>query len=497
MNLIRHNAKKHIAAIFLLVTCSSLLVACGGSDSETTAGIGGTGIVYGKITGFGSVHVNGGKFEIDTSTFIVDGDVLVGQAGQDQLAAGMVVQLSVETLDGEFTNTALKVVYDDETEGPIETLPVLDLSGNKKTFTILGNNFTIDQTTTIFSGTCFDGTGCIGKDDVVEISGFRTSATDVVATYVEKKGAFPVTTEVEFKGNVSTPITDTTFMLGSVTVTFDRTDLPSGAVLTDGQAVEVKGTYLAVNSVDANDIEFEQEDFGDDVDDIDLQGIVLIYNGINNFFIGSQHVDASTADFSPTSLKGMDLLGMNIEVEGEIVDGTLIADEAEARDGDTKLRSVISEVVDTVDDQFFKVSYPVAAMPNEVTVRIDGQTLFEDETDTFPSTVPFSLDDLVATDFVRVEGQEVGGEVVASVVKRTDGTGQGLKLEGAVDSFVTDSSITILRITYDVNPTPGETDFGGLTSAAFFDALNPLGGDFVEIEDDDVANGFADEVELE
>ena len=486
MNFIRHNAKKLIAAIGLLVICSSMLVACGGGDTETTAGIGGTGIVYGKITGFGSVHVNGGKFEIDTSTFIVDGNVLVGQAGQDQLAAGMVVQLSVETLDGEFTNTALKVVYDDETEGPIETVPLPDLSGNKKTFTILGNNFTVDQTTTIFSGTCFEGPGCIGKDDVVEISGFRTSATDVVATYVEKK---PATTEVEFKGNVSTPITLTTFMLGSVTVTFDPTDLPSsGAVLTDGQAVEVKGTYLAVNSVDANDIEFEQEDFGDDVDDIDLQGIVLVYTGVNNFFIGSQHVDASTADFSPTSLKGMNLLGMNIEVEGEIVDGTLIADEAEARDGDTKLRSVISEVVDTVDDQFFKVSYPVAAMPNEVTVRIDGQTLFEDETNTPPSTVPFSLDDLMATYYVRIEGQEISNnEVLATVVKRTDPDSER-KLEGEVDAYDPDISITILGIEY------------GLNEFTEYEPGSPiiLVGDFIELEDDDVVispYGIADRVE--
>ena len=497
MNSTRHKTNKLTAAIGLLVICSSMLVACGGSgeSSDQVAGIGGTGIVSGQITGFGSIHVNGGKFETDSSLFDVDGDT---GADQNDLALGMVVKLRVETENGVFTSNALEVVYDDEIEGPIETVPAFDLSGNKKTFTILGKNFTIDQTTTIFSGTCFDGTGCVGKDDVVEISGFRTSATDVVATYVEKKGTFPATTEVELKGNVSTPITPTTFMLGSVTVTFDPTDLPSGAVLTDGQAVEVKGTYLAVNSVDANDIEFEQEDFGDDVDDIDLQGIVLIYNGINDFFIGSQHVDASTAKFSPTSLKGMDLLGMNIEVEGEIVAGTLIADEVEARDGDTKLRASIIGTVNTVSNSF-EVTYPVATGPTTVVVKTNGQTLFEDETNTPPVTVPFSLDDLMATDFVRIEGQEVGGEVVASVVKRTDGTGQDLKLEGAVDSFVTDSSITILGITYDVDPTPGTgTDFEGFVSSTdFFDALNPLGGDFVEIEDDNVADGVADEVELE
>ena len=97
MNLIRHNAKKFIAAIGLLVMCSSMLVACGGSGSgegsDTIAGIGGTGIVAGKITGFGSVHVNGGTFEIGTSQFDVDGDT---GADQGSLAQGMVIALEVE-----------------------------------------------------------------------------------------------------------------------------------------------------------------------------------------------------------------------------------------------------------------------------------------------------------------------------------------------------------------------------------------------------------------
>ena len=68
-----------------------------------------------------------------------------------------------------------------------------------------------------------------------------------------------------------------------------------------------------------------------------------------------------------------------------------------------------------------------------------------------------------------------------------------------MDTFVANSSITILGITYGVDPTPGTgTDFEDFaSSAAFFAALNPVGGDFVEIEDDDVADGIADEVELE
>jgi len=508
MNSTLRKTNKLTAAIGLLVICSSVLVACGGSgeSSDQTAGIGGTGIVFGKITGFGSVHVNGSKFETDTSQFDVDGDT---GADQSDLALGMVIKLNVEVENGVLTSKALEVVYDDEIEGPVTVDPPDPMNLTIKTGTILGQTVTFDEVNTIFVGTSFDSLGdepVLGVSDVIEVSGFRVSPTEITATYVRFIEDLGPDSEIELRGTVDQYVPGgTTFVIegtGTV-VNFDPTgvnteiDVPGG-VVSNGLYVEVEGVFQAALLVDADKIEAEDEDFGDEVDDISLQGIVLVYNGINDFFIGTQRVDASTAKFSPTSLMGMNLLGMNIEVEGEIVGGTLIADEVEARDGDTKLRAPVSSV--NLGNNSFQVTFPVATGPTTmVVVNINGQTLFEDETSTPPVTAPFSLDDLMATDFVRVEGQEVGGEVEASVVKRTDGVGQDLKLEGVVDTFVTNSSITILGIIYEVDPTPGTgTDFEGFGSSTdFFDALNPLGGDFVEIEDDDVADGVADEVELE
>jgi hypothetical protein len=69
-------------------------------------------------------------------------------------------------------------------------------------------------------------------------------------------------------------------------------------------------------------------------------------------------------------------------------------------------------------------------------------------------------------------------------------------LEGQVDSFITDMSITVLGITYNVN---GGTDYedatGTVSSTVFFNQLRD--GDIVEIKDEVTADGFAEEVELE
>jgi len=494
----------------LVVTGSIFLTACGGSSSTETAGIGGTGIgiggtgiVSGKITGFGSVHVNGGTFEIDSSQFNVDGDT---GADQGDLALGMVIALEVETENGVFTNKAIKVIYDDEVEGPVTNVMTPDpLDPSVKTGTVFGQAITFNEGSTIFEGTSFGSLGTEGNPldfDVIEVSGF-TSASGISATYVRFVEDLQLgVTEAEIRGNISTLAgspPNQTFMIGTTNITTNAStqlDVPGG-VLFETQYVEVKGDISNPTAILATRIEEEDEDFGDDVDEISLQGIVLVYNGINDFFIGNQHVDASNAEFEPASLKGMDLQGMNLEVEGEIVGGTLIADEVEAREGETKLRATVFGVVNTGSNSF-EITYPVATGPTEVVIKVNGQTLFEDETGTPPLTVPFSLDDLMATDFVRIEGQEINDEVVAIVVKRTDGTGEELKLEGAVDTFVENSSITILGITYAVDPTPGGTEFEGFANSAdFFDALNPAGGDLVEIEDDDAADGVADEVELE
>jgi hypothetical protein len=332
MNLIRHNAKKLIAAIFLLVTCSSLLVACGGSDSDTTAGIGGTGIVSGKITGFGSIYVNGGKFEIDNSLFDVDGDT---SADQSDLALGMVVRLRVETEDGILGNTALEVVYDDEIEGPVIGVMTDPMDPTIKTGTVFGKTITFDQANTIFEDTSFANIGeepDPGVQDVIEVSGFRISPTEITATYVRFIEDLGPDSEVELRGTITdySPGLPETFKIDGITITTDvdtEIEVPNG-MLDDGIYVEVEGVIQGPTSVLAEEIESEDEDFDDDVDDISLQGIVSDFTGIgNDFSLGSQRVNASTAQFSPAGLTLAN--GLDIEVEGQIIGSVLIADEVE------------------------------------------------------------------------------------------------------------------------------------------------------------------------
>jgi len=490
---------KSTMRLWLLLLSGILVSACGGgAGSSQSAGIGGTGIVargyvQGEVTGFGSVFVNGVEFDTDSSEFLVDGDASVGQ---EALAVGMVVTLEVETEDGSYTGKALQVVYDDEIEGPIDSTVGISTSpdGTKKTFEVFGQTITIDDTATRFSGTNFND---IVVDDLVEISGFRISLNEVRATYVKYTGHLdPGVSKVELRGRIENYDSGPpeTFELGGILIEVDRADpgfeldVPGG-ILQNGLFVEVKGIYEDATTITATGIELEDESLGEDVDDVRLQGIISNFVDSSNFEISGQRVNAQNASPPGVSLGN----GIEVEVEGNIVNGVLIADELKVEEYEPELRSFISAV--DIPNNRFEVSYPVASAPFTVVVSVNAQTVFEDETGPIV-TSPFSIDDLVpgvgrSGDYVRVEGQKVGNEIVANVVKRVD-PDNSRSIEGVVEAYTPDSFITVLGVTFQLalgvtqyDPDPADIDIGK----------------FVGIEDKDEladpADGVADEVEIE
>ena len=470
-----------IRLTILLVLLSTFLVACGGgSSSEDSAGVGGTGIVYGKATGFGSIFVNGTRYMTNRSQFDVDGDT---NANQSDLAVGMVVQLEVDIEDGQLGRDAIRVTYDDEVQGPISAITI---SGTEKVLNIFGQTITVDQLGTVFDGTSF---ATLAVNDVVEISGFRTSDTEITATFVEFKGVLvPGLTEVELRGTISGfDLINREFIVDGTTIRYNgatEIDVPTG-LFGNGTYVEIEGIYQADTSVLADEIEHEEPGFDDDIDEISLQGIVSNYVSISDFEIGGIPVNASGAELEPANAASLLEDGVEVEVEGEFVAGVLKADELEIREGESRLETFVSAI--NLGNNSFEVSY--APLAGSIVVLTDAQTQFEDGSSA--DIENFSLDQLNIGDFVRVEGVADGGQVTASEVKREDPDDS--KLRGKVDAFIADTSITILGITYLVDATTEYDDFPNAN--AFFSQLTI--GDLIEIEDEEVADGIADEVEEE
>jgi hypothetical protein len=273
----------------ILSTITALtIVACGGTGVGIgLAGIGGSGfIASGSISGFGSVFVNGVEYETDSATFNVDGV----SGTQDDLAIGMIVQITGTINEDGVTGTATSIVFDEELQGEVSALTPPDVDGIARSFTVLGTNVIINSSSTSFdisdnvpTNTPF-GFSDIANNNNVEISGFFDTTGSLIATRVELEDqAFDTNSTIEFKGLISS-LSGTTFNIGSLVIDASSAmleDLPNG--LANGQFVEVKGT-LDAGTITANIVEGEESSV-EDTDEFELEGLITDHVSDSDFKI--------------------------------------------------------------------------------------------------------------------------------------------------------------------------------------------------------------------
>lgn len=469
-----------------------LLGACGGGggggggDSTTSTPSATTIASRGTITGFGSVFVNGVEFHTNSASISVDDNPGV----ESDLQLGMVVTVS-GTLNDDSTATATTVVFDDELQGPVSNL-VLNADATTKTFTVFGITVVVDRVTTVLddtpAGFNFD---TLANDDVVEVSGFYDGSAVLNATYIEKQSDLLLgSSEVEFKGTVANAGTNS-FTVDGLTVTYDPsgvstdlTDLPSG--VTDGIFVEVKGILISANTIQATRIQQEDNSFDDTVDKISVEGIITDFVDDSNFRVAGVPVSASAATFTPTSLTLAN--GLKVEAEGPMSGGVLQAIKVESRAGeDIKIEATVAGVSSQTN------SITLDLINGTVNVLVDSRTLMVDDTS---ASASMTLLDLRTGDFLMIRGMlDDNGNVLASQVQRD--VQDDVIMQGPVESFVDNVSITILGVTLftsgaqfeDVNDSPIAS------SADFYNQLTT--GALVKMKDAQPGDGTADEVEFE
>jgi len=319
------------AALGALVASCLLNVSC--LPSVAVGGTSGTGISTGPITAFGSIFVNG--VEWDISGVEIDFDDGVGD--ESLLRVGMVVEVRGTLDSATATGVAEVVIFDDSIEGVIEDDPVDVVPGVTRQFVVLGQTISIDATSTAFSGgASFDG---LAKDDVVEVSGLLDGGV-IRATWLDKRGTFvPFTTEAELRGAVANasanPDGSGIFDLGNVTVRYGpdvNFDGMTAADLVDGAWVEARGVLRTIDELDADEIELETEGLAvENADDIEITGFVSGFTALDQpFSVNGVPVDATGAVIDPPA--AVIANGVEVEVEGALVAGVVIAEEISVED---------------------------------------------------------------------------------------------------------------------------------------------------------------------
>ncbi len=460
MSIARPN-KRAVAALLLAAAISLIIAACGGGGGGSVAGggIGGTGVTNGTITGFGSVIVNGQKFEVvNGRTQITIDDNPSGT--QTQLQLGMIVAVQYTQESGQLV--ADKIDYRSDVKGPASvnaaasTLQVLNQ-------TVLVDNQTCVQVTDD-SNECVTGAAglaALASGDSVEVCGNRDDQGQLRATRVRKKAS----SEIEIRGQMSSLNTSaTTFSLNGLTVNYASAQA-NGKVtgtLANGATVEVKASAAPVGNVlTATEVKVESSGGGSTGTTVEIENLITRFASASDFDVGTQKVQATGSTVYENGTASNLATNLKVKVKGTLnSSNVLVADlvsfrptiEIEASVSTTPASSILT----------------LLGTPG-VSVKTNSLTTFKDNRDSVPG---FGFGNIAQGDYLKILAQPSGSEIVATRVERIQAQND-VELRGVVSSKTT-TSMTILGITVQ---TSGATQFESEldsqvdTQSEFFAAL--------------------------
>ena len=440
----------------------------GGSDPVVTpppvtpppdGGIDRGGVAVGPIDGFGSVIVNGVRFDTSDAVFTING----GAGGQDDLAVGQVVVVKGSIDDDRLTGTATTVSYDDVVKGPVEVGSV-DLAG--QTFRVLG------QTIQVTTSTAFDdsiqppGLEGLAEGDVVEVSGLPGSDGIIRATRIQRSAAVVY----ELTGFVSNLDTGAfTFDIGAQTIDYSGAqldDFPTGGP-SNGDYVEAKGSaFTAGGALVATRVELENalggDDLGENGDDAEIEGYVTGFRSSSDFDLLGIRIRTTASTVFERGTAADVRLDVRLEAEGLVQsDGSVLADKIQFQPEGRLEAFAPVEAVNPVAGTLTLLG---------ILVLTDAGTSFEDK---FLGQQSFGLDDLRIGDWVEVRGfEDDEGRFLAEQLEREDPADlDEIELRGTAED-VTAPGFSILGVAVITN---GSTEFRDISDAPisaqqFFDA---------------------------
>ena len=513
----RNLAWRRFLAGFLV----SIAVAGCGGGSEGTAAVStgplpptgtptptGTPITtVGTITAFGSIYVNGVRYDTNHAVITVDDE----PGAEQDLRIGYVVWVHGSVDDDGENGIADEIEYDEQLEGPIDSIDVAN-----------GTIIVLGQTVAVDNGTVFDddispqSLEGLSPGDFVEVSGFVDADGIIAATYIESEDD----NEFEIQGFVTNlDLFALTFNINGLTVDYSQATLegfPDG-IISDGDFVEVEGSAISTNDeLIADQVELKDDLFDDDgpcVDDdadsdsdgdsdddcdddfdgnFEIEGFITRFNNATDFDVAGHPVTTTDATIYENGTADDLALNVKVEVEGDLnADGVLVASEVSFRRvGNIRMEAT----VDDVDTENMIIT--VLGIP----VRVDSMTQLEDDLDDNDDSL--TLDEISVGEFLEVRGgtdPENSDGVLASRVERDDAEDE-VELRGPVDvDSVLQPMFTILGVTIETN---ADTEFEAdddddLTADEFFGLLQP--GMTVEAEGIENPDNVivADEVEFE
>jgi hypothetical protein len=397
----------------LSAAATALLVACGGggtsgSDSAPAAQYEGT------ISGFGSVFVNGVRFDDKRAVIKIDDEVVaVGS-----LRLGMRVALAGAVAAAGDIGEATSVSVETGARGAVASI-----NTGAGTFRIRHITIQTDAQT-VFEGTTDLST--LKAGDWVETHGAVDFANRVLnATRVEVKPPEEVGRMVLF--GAATGVTATSFTLGDLSVSYAGAQLIGfdNGVIPEGAIVRVRSSAAPVNNVlTATVVKAVKAPRLLDGTPAAVEGRIQQFVSAADFLVSGTAVDASNATFV-NGVIGDLAEGKRVVVHGTLSNGKVVATKLRFyrpdQDGEVRLIGLVSDFLSL---QSFKV--------RGVATDASGAAFING-----------TADQLTSGRLVQIKGSAVGSLVTATSVEYLDSNLNGALLAGRVSDFVSTGSFKL------------------------------------------------------
>jgi flagellar hook assembly protein FlgD len=430
MGMIRANRLYPIVCTIIIFA----LCSCGGGDGDSQVadgGIGGTGVTQGRVTGFGSIFVNGIEYETDNASITVND----AEGTQDDLAIGMVVRISGSSDQTAATGEAESVVYDSLIEGVIIRNDV----ATNGTLTIMNQTIIVDQDT-IYENR-FDTTLLpdLPTNSVVEVSGFTDGNGDILATWIEVESLSWSGDNLEVSGMVNNP-SGSQFQIGNLIIEAGRLTIPP-----QGTIVEVEGDSFSGGIFIADSIEVEGDgtnQIGEDGEEVEIEGrITASLNSQDRFALNGQWVDASVTDFSGQT--NILTIGRVVEVKGVMDGSTLLAEEIELEADESEK----GELAGILDSGSVDVSASTVTLLGQ-TIQVNNSTIMKSDLE---GESTFTLSQLTSTDYLEAKVYSENGMLIASKLERDETPSHyTAKVEG-IPEFIDNNTISVFGVVVDLS----------------------------------------------
>lgn len=391
-----------------------ILAACGGGGGLTVAngGIGGTGISTGPITAFGSIFVNGVKYDVDSASFTRNG---VAASGQNEYFLGEYITVEGNVNADGVTGKASAVHFSRGLQGTVTAVSADSVDG--KSLWVLGQVVKTNALT-VFEG--FKLLADLKLGNVVEVSGIRDANGELVATSIRLLQVSYVPGEtLEVKGTIgSVDTTNQTFTLSNLIVDYSPAVLqgfPSG-IPQAGQYVEaesqqaLQGSRMIASEVERKDagITFKEGT------EVEVEGVITHFVSRSDFSVNGVAVTTNASTRFEGGTASNLALNALVEIEGNAnAAGVIVAEKVEIKQSDSSDIDELEGNITAIDPtaQTFRLGI--------YTVSVNTSTLWEDESDADIPQMNFSH--LNIGDYLEIKGKTIGtNKLLALRIKRED-----------------------------------------------------------------------------